>query len=83
MDTVLTMVLFLEEKKGLDEISVRDIHDFYNQTHDSVPKNLSVSLQQNVNKGYLAREGNRKDGVRYSMTEEGKTYVANNFTSDE
>ena len=82
VDTVLVMALYLDEKKGLDEISVRDIHDFYRQTHDSVPKNLSVSLQQNVNKGYLTREGNRKDGVRYSLTEEGVQYVRNGYTSE-
>ena len=43
----------------------------------------SVSLQQNVNKGYLTRSGNRKDGVRYCLTDEGVAYVRNNFTSEE
>ena len=81
VDTVLTMAMYLEQERKLEEINVRDIHDHYRQTHDSVPKNLSVSLQQNVNKGFLARTGNRKDGVRYNLTEEGVEYVNNGYTT--
>ena len=75
------MAAFLQNEKGLDHITVRDIHDFYTRTHGSAPKNLSVSLQQNVNKDYLTRTGDRKEGVRYNLSDKGSEYLDNNFNA--
>jgi hypothetical protein len=76
LDRALCCACFLQTQRGNESITSKDLRAAYREAKLPKSPNFSQAIASNVNKGYLAPTGKKKDGYdSYYVTLPGIRYV--------
>ena len=78
-DVVLSVLYHLDKVKNVKWISVKDIKTACNEAFDKPVKNISGALQNNIKKGFIAKEQKDLKSSYYKINAAGVKYVEKGF----
>lgn len=78
VEIVMGVAYYLQFVQGITSITSKDVEQILDNERQNKPKNISQNLIQNIKKGYLREEKEKKDGLKaYCVLERGKNWCEN------
>jgi len=82
-DGVIVFAYYLHKFKGLESYNVDDMHKCYSESRTPKPRNMNVTIDNNVKRGFLASAEKKKDGKKaWTITKTGEEYVESGLKED-